>query len=204
MVKEARETEPADRSAELTDRSLAAEDGRALASGESGDSVLLATAGSDGRVRGVALHDALFLADFDNWELSEWRARKLCKEQGLDDVVEEVIGDLRTTFHSALLERVRAAERVERELPLVTVEPTLVSEGYVDLAFREPAGWVLVDYKSDLAPSVETIAGYEQQVRAYVRMFRQTGEPVAEACLLFTASGETHPVPLEDRSDAGA
>ena len=204
VVKEARETEPADRSAELTDRSLAAEDGRALAGGESGDSVLLATAGSDGRVRGVALHDALFLADFDDWELSEWRARKLCKEQGLDDVVEEVVGDLRTTFHSALLERVRAAERVERELPLVTVEPTLVSEGYVDLAFRELAGWVLVDYKSDLAPSVETIAGYERQVRAYVRMFRQTGEPVAEACLLFTASGETHPVPLEDLSDAGA
>lgn len=105
--------------------------------------------------------------------------------------------DLRRTLESDLIARARAAQQVERELPLVTVEADRVSEGYVDLAFREAAGWVLVDYKSDREPSAETVAGYERQVRAYASMLRATGEPVAAGYLLFTASGREHPVPLD-------
>ena len=119
------------------------------------------------------------------------------KERGLSSQTDQVVRDLRRTLASDLLARARAAERVERELPLVSVGPDRVSEGYVDLAFREAAGWVLVDYKSDRDPSPQTIAGYEQQVQTYASMLRETGEPVSEGHLLFTRSGREHPVPLD-------
>ena len=91
----------------------------------------------------------------------------------------------------------RAAERIERELPLVRVDADEVIEGYVDLVFREAEGWVLVDYKSDREPSPQTIEGYEAQIRAYVEAFRGTGEPVTGACLLFTGSGAARAVAVE-------
>ncbi|MEE9277368.1 MAG: UvrD-helicase domain-containing protein [Dehalococcoidia bacterium] len=197
LPKQARETEPPDHSAAAADRAAAAEDGSALAGSDAADSILLGADGGDGRARGIALHDALFLADFNDWDLSERRARKLCAERGLAELEGEVLADLRTTFGSEMFDRVRAAAHVERELPLVTVEPDRVSEGYVDLAFREADGWVLVDYKSDRQPSPDTIAGYERQVQEYARMFRHVGERVAEAYLLFTVSGKAHPVPLQ-------
>jgi ATP-dependent helicase/nuclease subunit A len=198
-VKAPRETEPADRTTAITHTGIAAADGTALEIGEAADTVYpIGSAGSgNGRSRGTALHDALFVADFDDPDLSEWRARKLCTERGLDAVVDDVVADLRATLTSDLFERVRQADHVERELPLVTVEPDRIVEGYVDLVFRDARGWVLVDYKSDRAISAETRTGYEKQVREYVRMFNKTGEVVTESYLLFTVDGSAHPVPLE-------
>ena len=196
--KEPRETEPPTRSDETEDRDAVAEDGRAMSATAGADNVYWSGAtGLDARRRGIALHDALFLADFADPEASEWRARRLLDERALSSEAEVVVGDLRRTLQSDLLARARGAARVERELPLVSVTPDRVSEGYVDLAFREDAGWVLVDYKSDRDPSPETTAGYERQVRAYASMLAETGEPVAEGYLLFTRSGREHAIPLD-------
>ena len=198
--KEPRETEPPSRSGETEDRDLTDEDGAALSATGPGDSVY-ASLERDARRRGIVLHDALFVADFGDTDLSEWRARRLCRERGLEALADEVAADLRHTLGSALLNRARAAERVERELPLVSVRPDRVSEGYVDLAFYERAGWVLVDYKSDRQPSAATIGGYERQVREYASMLRETGEPVTGAYLLFTREGREQAVPLEETPD---
>ena len=194
--KEARETEPRDRAAEEVDRHLVTEGGARPGGMGEGESLFFSTAAGDGRVRGTLLHDALRLADFSDPEAAAWRARHLCQERARPDLGNEIERDLRTTLASALFQRVRAAEQVERELPLVLVEADQTVEGYVDLAFREPEGWVLVDYKSDRDPSAATLAGYEEQVRAYVRCFRGAGATVADAYLLLTATGEGRPVPL--------
>ena len=105
---------------------------------------------------------------------------------------------MRRAFDSELIGRVRSAHDEQRELPLVTVRPDEIMEGYVDLVFEPEAGegWVLVDYKTDRAPSPETLRGYEEQVRAYARMFEQTGTSLAEAYLLLTATGDSYPVSL--------
>ncbi|MEX0907937.1 MAG: PD-(D/E)XK nuclease family protein, partial [Gemmatimonadota bacterium] len=67
-------------------------------------------------------------------------------------------------------------------------------EGRIDLLFREPGGWVLVDYKSDAAGSavpLDLLQQYEAQLHLYAAAWeRLTGEPVAERVLLFTATGE--------------
>ena len=68
-----------------------------------------------------------------------------------------------------------------------------VLEGVVDLAFREPDGWVIADYKTDVGTDPEFAArveAYRRQVELYAAAWtRLTGEPVKERVLLFTAQG---------------
>ena len=68
-----------------------------------------------------------------------------------------------------------------------------VVEGVVDLAFREPEGWVIADYKTDLGDSLTAPhrrAGYRRQVDLYAACWeRLTGERVKEKVLFFTRSG---------------
>lgn len=67
-----------------------------------------------------------------------------------------------------------------------------VLEGVVDLAFQEPDGWVIADYKTDLGDSrsaPERLAGYRRQVDLYARCWEHlTGEIVKERILFFTRS----------------
>jgi len=70
--------------------------------------------------------------------------------------------------------------------------PVLV-RGVVDLAFREPAGWVILDWKTDAARTPAELAArvrhYAPQVRLYGGIWsRITGEPVTELGLFFTAA----------------
>lgn len=68
-----------------------------------------------------------------------------------------------------------------------------VLEGVVDLAFQEPDGWVIADYKTDLGDSLTAPTrreGYRRQVDLYAACWeRLTGERVKEKILLFTRSG---------------
>jgi ATP-dependent helicase/nuclease subunit A len=68
--------------------------------------------------------------------------------------------------------------------------PAELIDGVIDLAFREPAGWVIADYKTDRMPSAETSAAYRKQVSAYAACWeRITGTPVIERVILYTAQG---------------
>ena len=77
---------------------------------------------------------------------------------------------------------------------IVDPAPVEVIEGVVDLAFRDEAGWTLVDYKSDVAGSrieVWRRTRYRAQVGLYAALWEQiTGEEVVERVLLYTATGE--------------
>jgi ATP-dependent helicase/nuclease subunit A len=69
-----------------------------------------------------------------------------------------------------------------------------IVEGVIDLAFREPDGWVIVDYKSDVVDDPENLAArrrdYRAQVDRYARYFeRITGEPVKERQILWVGMG---------------
>ena len=69
--------------------------------------------------------------------------------------------------------------------------PTLL-RGVIDLVFEEPAGWVIVDYKTDAAtrPLEELAARYRGQIEVYRKSWEaMTGTKVHEAGLLFTRSG---------------
>ena len=69
-------------------------------------------------------------------------------------------------------------------------------EGVIDLAFREPDGWIVADYKTDAKGAridAPRLAKYRAQVDLYAAALeRITGESVKERVLLFTADGATH------------
>src|SRR5690606_26126816 len=68
-----------------------------------------------------------------------------------------------------------------------------VIDGRIDLVFREEAGWVIVDYKSDAAGEripADLMGRYRAQLALYASAWeRLTGELVSERVLFFTTSG---------------
>lgn len=70
-------------------------------------------------------------------------------------------------------------------------EPLTVVEGVIDLAFKEPDGWVVADYKTDLGTDPDfraREASYRRQVELYAEAWaRLTGDPVKERVLFFTS-----------------
>jgi ATP-dependent helicase/nuclease subunit A len=85
-----------------------------------------------------------------------------------------------------LMAAAAAAERV-REHPIHAFEAGRRTEGVIDLAFRDEAGWVVVDYKTDAGGPPETAGAdaYRAQVAAYVEALEEaTGEP-ARGVLLY-------------------
>ena len=109
--------------------------------------------------------------------------RPLALEMGLTDP-QEIHAAVRETRR--LLERLRAhpifvemdsAER-HHEIPYFLPE----GRGIIDLLYRAPAGWFIVDFKTDEVPSDEIALqhirenGYDQQVARYAEaVFAQLG-----------------------------
>ncbi len=77
--------------------------------------------------------------------------------------------------------------------PKSAAEPETIVRGVIDLVFREAAGWVIVDYKTDDRPDEPLeplIDHYAPQVRLYAEAWgRLTGEPVVETGLFFVGTG---------------
>ena len=99
---------------------------------------------------------------------------------------------------SDLWRRAGRASRRLSEVPFALAlegqaDPPMWLEGVVDLAFREPAGWVLVDYKTDRGddPRFATRRlAYHEQLRRYGDAWeRLTGEPVVDRLILWTREG---------------
>ncbi|MBN1773560.1 MAG: PD-(D/E)XK nuclease family protein, partial [Deltaproteobacteria bacterium] len=98
-----------------------------------------------------------------------------------------------------LLERARRARRALREVPVAWTRPPgggpedrpVVVQGVLDLAFEEPDGWVIVDYKTDPVPDAATReareAHYRPQLRLYAEALAAAGRRVKETRLLFLA-----------------
>lgn len=155
--------------------------------------------------RGKAVHRALELADQDDPERSAATARRIAEEYSLNP--EELAEEVLRTLATDLMRRATAAQERHFELPLVqaadgtTSGTTKITEGIADLAFREPDGWVVVDFKSDRSRDAERERGYQAQVAAYARILAAAGEPVREGWLLYTYRGTQTAVPL-DSSEA--
>ena len=82
-----------------------------------------------------------------------------------------------------LLLRAREAWRAghcRRETPITAVQPDgSILEGVLDLAFEEPDGWTVVDFKTE-AELAGPLARYRRQVDAYASVVaRVTGRPTA-------------------------
>ena len=123
-------------------------------------------------------------------------------EQGLETALaDEAVNAARGVMESDLWKRASAAEQVLVEVPFEILmadagsageSPGLLVRGAIDLAFHEPQGWVIVDYKTDRRPA-DRLEGLVEKYRAQVQLYARawttiTGQPVHEAGLYFTHS----------------
>ena len=203
--KEPRETEPHDRSAPESDLDRFGDADRALATADGAAGVAF-VGSSAGLRRGSLVHEVLYRCALgDSTDAAAW-AHRLAAEQGSPELADEVARFAATIIHSPTMERVRAARRVWRELPLAWYDAgqDRYVEGFVDLAFEEAGGWILADYKTDAVPAaaqggIDRLLGrYRPQVDEYRRAAAATGTGMqVAACGLWPVAGrERHPPPV--------
>lgn len=128
-------------------------------------------------------------------------ALNLAREYGLShDRIDELISTVESVTRSDIWQRAQAASQCYSELPFETLAttdglPTIV-RGVIDLIFEEPAsttapaGWVIVDYKSDDIATSDLDAAvkyYQAQLQEYAKHWTQlTSYPTKELGLYFT------------------
>ena len=197
--KEPRETEPRDRSAPEHDLARFGDADRALTTAEGAAGVTFAGS-STGLRRGSLVHEVLCRCTLDDGASAAAWARRLAAQQGAPELADEVTRYAVAIIDSPAMQRVRAARRVLRELPVAWYEARRdrYVEGFVDLAFEEADGWVLADYKTDALPAPEPrgsrllIERYRPQVDEYRRASAATGMKVTACGLWLTATGDLH------------
>ncbi|HUU26914.1 MAG TPA: UvrD-helicase domain-containing protein [archaeon] len=125
--------------------------------------------------------------------------RDVLKEQELDPELEaEALKVVDAVTRSDIWRRALSSEKYLTEVPFELLDPTSCIEsgktilrGVIDLVFREPGGWVIVDYKTDRPSGDLTplVGHYAPQVRLYASAWgKATGEAVKETGLYFTAA----------------
>lgn len=104
------------------------------------------------------------------------------------DEVEAGARAVRDALATPLLRRASAASargELRREMPVAWVaDDGALVEGVLDAAFLEEGGWIVIDFKTDVDPSLRLDA-YRTQLACYCEaLHRVTGKPVREAVLL--------------------
>ena len=123
-------------------------------------------------------------------------ARSLTRErEGIvdeDKRVQHLLECVRSVRKSAIWKRAQASKQILPEVPIMMMDKSVNSSdgrpvllrGVIDLAFREPGGWVIVDYKTDQLKEkaiAELIEQYRPQVQSYANAWRTLlGEPIQE------------------------
>ncbi len=162
----------------------------------------LRTGGEHGTEWGTVIHTLLQTARIDPHADLLALAGDALLEQGLETALaEEAVNTVRSVMESALWKRASAASEFLVEVPFeilmperesTDASPGLLVRGAIDLAFLEPEGWVIVDYKTDRRPAArveELVEKYRPQVQMYARAWTAiTGQAVHEAGLYFTHS----------------
>jgi len=145
---------------------------------------------------GSVIHGLLQAAIVDPGLDLESLAHSLVAEQDLGvEAVDEAVTTVRYVMASEIWRRAMNSCQRLVEVPFQIMKsadgaPDTLLRGVIDLTFREPAGWVIVDYKTDRRPDSELqslVDRYREQVRLYGESWASiTGEPVCEIGLYFT------------------
>ncbi len=155
-----------------------------------------------GALVGSFVHELFCHVDWHDPGAVETLARALGKKYGLtDDETDRGIRLVRWGLSSQVLRRAGRADRVWRELPFVYNDQGCLLEGFIDLAFEEEGGLVVVDFKTDDVQGKEL----EERARRYapqgvvyaMALEKITRKKVKEAILLFLSAKAEKSIALE-------
>ncbi|MCF8783466.1 UvrD-helicase domain-containing protein [Rhodococcus ruber] len=144
---------------------------------------------------GIALHAALESVDLRApTDESDASAAAVAVATGVRDL-DRFVALVRAALTCAPVRRAATREHW-RELPLagVPADSDTVVEGIADLVYREDDGTlVIVDYKTDVAVTHETLEAYWTQLTLYAELLtRAAGERVGALQLVFVRAGEAY------------
>ncbi len=156
--------------------------------------------------RGDAFHKYMLFADHERaCGEPEQEVSRLIEAQFLSPEEGSLlrIGEIRAFYRSRLFERMRHAERVEREFRFMARlgeeelggrlgdigQERVTVQGICDLLLYEGDGAVLVDYKTDRTRSPDELrARHAPQVLLYARILRQLLDIPVRECLLYSTA----------------
>jgi ATP-dependent helicase/nuclease subunit A len=118
--------------------------------------------------------------------------------------LDEAIETAQRVTASAIWQRAQQSAHIYTEIPFYRLAAAaagsvpVMKRGVMDLIFKEPTGWVIVDYKTDLLAKTnpsKLIKRYQPQLRAYAQEWQiLTGEAVIETGLFFIRTSQYEPV----------
>ncbi|MDZ7697769.1 MAG: UvrD-helicase domain-containing protein [Deltaproteobacteria bacterium] len=147
---------------------------------------------------GRIIHKMLELLVTDATINLELIAENLLKEEDRPlSERDEVVTTVKGVVSSALWKRMKEAERALVEVPfsinMADEKLPRIISGVIDLAFKEPDGWIIADYKTDKVDGKldALINYYRPQVEMYKTLWQDmTGEAVKETGLYFVDTGK--------------
>jgi ATP-dependent exoDNAse (exonuclease V) beta subunit len=147
---------------------------------------------------GLAFHGVLERLELSGGENLKELCRMEAFEYSIPGSAEKLEAMVRQCLDHPLMERVKRAKRLFREVPFsVSLDGNLV-EGKIDLLFEEEGGWVIVDYKTDDVSGEaleQRFQSYREQGLWYARAVREAaGCGVKEVAFFFVRSGEVRSI----------
>lgn len=90
------------------------------------------------------------------------------------------------TMKHEIWQRMKKSKEKYFEVPFSCTEKNIVFRGVIDMIFKEPDGWVIVDYKTDdFEKDPKRKDEYEYQLKMYGKFWEEiAGEKVKEKALL--------------------
>jgi len=131
--------------------------------------------GRGGTSVGRAVHSVLQAIDLATQEGIENLARAQSAAEGISQRADEVARLAKRACESEPVRRAIASGRLWREVPIGAPSGEVVLEGFIDLLFETPAGYEIVDYKTDdiRASEMESrMDHYRVQGEAYAELVR--------------------------------
>jgi ATP-dependent exoDNAse (exonuclease V) beta subunit len=136
---------------------------------------------------GSLVHAVLAMAPLDADGAALAGAAAVCARLVGASAEEEAAATLaaQAAHEHPLLARARASAASRREVPVaLRLETGDLVEGVIDLAFRDDAGWTVVDFKTDAEIEGEALGAYRRQVALYARAIAAaTGLPATGVLL---------------------
>jgi len=163
--------------------------------------------GRAGTSMGRAVHAVLQSIDLATGEGLAGVAAAQAAAEGISDRAEEIEGAVRATLDSPTVKEAVSSGRYWREVYVAAPVDGALVEGFIDLLYETPEGFVIVDYKTDRVPSEAELDAalhrYRLQGAAYALALTETlGQPVAACRFLFVQTPHPREEPLENLGSA--
>jgi ATP-dependent helicase/nuclease subunit A len=143
--------------------------------------------GRYGTAVGRAVHAVLQTVSFATGDGVDALSESLAHAEGVGEHSAVVAAMSRSALASAVVGRAAVRDH-GKETYVGTIIDDVLVEGYVDLLYREDDGrLVIVDYKTDAAPTEETVRAYATQLSLYARAIQDATGDSTDCVLVFCA-----------------